>query len=148
MFGEIANSGSGPALEAAFRFAAQRQKLILNNIANITTPNFVQTDVSVPKFQEMLRGAIDSRRERGSLGDVQLSGTDEVDPASPSGSGADGFSLNAKTPHGGILFHDRNNRSTEMLMQDLVENGTMFRVCADLLKSRTDLLRSAISERI
>lgn len=145
MFGDVANSGSGPALEAAFRFAAQRQKLILNNIANVTTPNYIQRDVSVPKFQEMLQGAIDKRHAEGSLGDVQLAGSDEVVPDTRV-SGA--FSLNAKTPHGGILFHDRNNRSLELLMQDLVENGTMFRVCSDLLKSRSDLMRAAIGERV
>ena len=146
MFGEIVNSGSGPALEAALRFASQRQKLILHNIANITTPNFVQSDVSVPKFQEMLRGAIDKRNEHGGLGELPLTGNDEVEPGPRADSGD--FTLTPKTPHGGIMFHDRNNRSTELLMQDLIENGTMFRVCADLLKSRTDLMRTAISERI
>jgi flagellar basal-body rod protein FlgB len=145
MFGDVANSGSGPALEAAFRFAAQRQKLIAHNIANATTPNFIQSDVSVPKFQEMLRGAIDRRHAEGGIGEIRLEGSDEVVPDSRvSGS----FSLNAKTPHGGILFHDRNNRSLELLMQDLVENGTMFRVCSDLLKSRSDLMRAAIAERV
>jgi flagellar basal-body rod protein FlgB len=146
LFGEIANSGSGPALEAALRFASQRQKLILHNIANITTPNFVQSDVSVPKFQEMLRGAIDKRNAGGGLGELKLTGNDEVEPGPRAGSSD--FTLAPKTPHGGILFHDRNNRSTELLMQDLVENGTMYRVCADLLKSRTDLMRTAISERL
>lgn len=143
MFGDVVNSGSAPALEAAFRFAAQRQRLINHNIANISTPNFVQTDVSVPKFQEMLRGAIDKRHAEGGLGDLNLGGSEEIVP-----DGHGSFTLDAKTPHGGIMFHDRNNRSLEMLMQDLVENGTMFRVCSDLLKSRSDLMRAAIGERV
>ncbi|MBY0308918.1 MAG: hypothetical protein K2Q09_09270 [Phycisphaerales bacterium] len=145
MINEIVNSGSAPALEAALRFAAQRQKLILHNIANVTTPNFVQSDISVPKFQEALRTAIDERRTRGDLGDLNLPPTDEVrpDPSVPGG-----LALDPQTPHGGIMFHDRNNRSLEVLMQDLVENGTMFRVCSDLLKSRSDLMRAAIAERV
>ena len=147
MFGEIANSGSGPALEAAFRFAAQRQKVILHNVANSTTPNFVQSDVSIPKFQQMLRGAIDERRTQGSLGELNLKSTDELE-LDPGQSESGQFTLRPKTPHGGIMFHDRNNRSTELLMKDLVENGTMFRVVSDLLKSRSDVLRTAISERL
>lgn len=143
MFGDVANSGSGPALEAAMRFAAQRHKVLQHNIANITTPNFVQSDVSVPKFQEMLRSAIDRRREGGNLGELHLGAGDEVEQAHDGG-----LTLHPKTANGGILFHDRNNRSLEKLMQDQMENATMFRICADLLKSRTDLLRTAISERI
>ncbi|MFT3685815.1 MAG: hypothetical protein QM783_12980 [Phycisphaerales bacterium] len=146
MFGDIASSGSAPALEAAFRFAAQRQKLILHNIANATTPNFVQKDVSVPGFQQMLQSAIDKRNDSGGLGQLPMEGNDEVVPDRTTAGG--GFTLNPTQPHGGILFHDRNNRSLELLMQDLVENGTMFRVCSDLLKSRSDLMRAAISERV
>lgn len=49
---------------------------------------------------------------------------------------------------GGILFQDRNNRNLEKLEQAQIQNGTMLRVCADLLKSCSDLMRAAISERI
>jgi flagellar basal-body rod protein FlgB len=145
MFGEIASSGSAPALEAAFRFAAQRQKLILHNIANVTTPNFIQKDVSVPAFQETLQNAIDKRHAEGNLGELRMQGNEEVVPDNTT---TGSFTLNPTQPHGGILFHDRNNRNLELLMQDLVENGTMFRVCSDLLKSRSDLMRAAISERV
>lgn len=51
------------------RFAAQRQKLIANNVANITTPNYIQQDVSVPAFQNTLREAIDRRNAVGGLGE-------------------------------------------------------------------------------
>jgi flagellar basal-body rod protein FlgB len=142
VFGEVVNSGSGPALEAAFRFAAQRQKLIANNIANITTPNFVQQDVSVPEFQRALGEAIERRRGAGNLGDLDVRGDDEVDI------GANGaLALKPNSTIGGIMFQDRNNRDLEKLEQAQIENATMFRVCADLLKSRSDLMRAAIGER-
>lgn len=126
------------------RFAAQRQKLIANNIANITTPNYIQQDVSVPAFQNTLREAIDRRNSAGRLGELKLEGNDELEPSGPSGA----FTLTPKNTLGGILFHDRNNRDLEMLEQAQIENGTMLRVCADLLKSRGDLMRAAISERL
>lgn len=143
MFSQVVNTGASQALEAALRFAGQRQRIIAHNIANITTPNFIQQDVSVSAFQNSLREAIDRRASAGGLEDLVLSGNSEVEM------GADGtITLNPSTPHGGILFQDRNNRDLEMLMQDNVENGTMFRVCSDLLKNRSDLMRAAIAERI
>ncbi|HYD00942.1 MAG TPA: flagellar basal body protein [Phycisphaerales bacterium] len=144
MFGEIINSGSGPALEAAMRFAAQRQKLIANNIANITTPNFVQQDVSVADFQTALGEAIDRRRSASGLAELSITGNSEVEMDSATGA----LTLRPESTIGGILFHDRNNRDLESLMQAQVENATMFRVCADLLKNRSDLMRAAIGERV
>jgi flagellar basal body rod protein FlgB len=47
-----------------------------------------------------------------------------------------------------VLFHDRNNRDLERLMQGLAENTTTYRVAADLLRSRYDVLRTAISQRV
>lgn len=124
------------------KFASQRQRIIAHNIANLDTPNFIQKDVNVPEFQQMLQQAIEHRREGGGIGELRLPGTDEVDT-----SGTGSYVLTPKTPHGGILFHDRNNRDLDGLMKDQIENATMYRVCADLLKNRSDLMRAAISER-
>ena len=144
MFTDIVNSGSGPALEAAMRFAAQRQKLITNNIANITTPNYVQQDVSVTEFQRALGEAIDRRRAASGLGELSITGNSEVEMDGATGA----LTLRPESTIGGILFHDRNNRDLESLMQAQVENATMFRLCADLLKNRSDLMRAAIAERV
>lgn len=146
MFGELNNSGSTPALEAAMRFAAQRQRLIVHNIANIDTPNFINKDVSVQGFQATLREAIDRRRELngGQSGPIDLSGNSEIQPAN---NASGDFTLNPESTRGGIMYHDRNNRDTERMMQDLVENATAFRIASDLLKGRYDLIKTAISER-
>ena len=92
------------------RFAAQRQKLMANNI---TTPNYIQQDVSVPAFQNTLREAIDRRNAAGGLGEFKLEGNEEIEPAGASGA----FNLAPRNTLGGILFHDRNNRDLEMLEQ-------------------------------
>lgn len=142
MFGELVNSGATAALESVMRFAGGRQRIIAHNIANITTPGFQTQDVSVQGFQAQLRSAIERRREAGGVAELELSDTDEVV------TNADGsMRLTPSTGGDGVLFHDRNNRNLERSMQDLVENATAFRVAADLLRARHQLLNAAISER-
>jgi flagellar basal body rod protein FlgB len=59
-----------------------------------------------------------------------------------------GLQLTPQTPSGNILFHDRNNRDLERNMQALAENSAYFRTSAELLRSRFELLRTAISQRV
>jgi flagellar basal-body rod protein FlgB len=144
MIDGLTNSDAMPALERLMQFAARRQDLIANNIANITTPNFQPTDVSVSGFQEQLREAVDIRRA-GSFGpaaDLKLQDSEEVE------FGRDGLTLNPTPLSENILFHDNNDRSVESPMQDMVENLLAFRTASQLHKSRIDLLNTAIRERI
>lgn len=142
---DVTTAGSIPVLERVMQFAAQRQRYIANNIANISTPDYRPVDADTAAFQRSLREAVERRRAvtGGAHGPLALrdsrelstrpDGTLEVRPTA--------FSQN-------ILFHDRNNRDLERTLQALVENTTTFRVAADLMRSRFDLLRSAISERV
>lgn len=130
-------------LEAAIKFAAQRQKMIAHNIANIETPGFLQVDVSISGFRKLLSEAVDRRREAG--GDSAPFVLGESSEVRQSASGD--LILNPSTPSGGILAHDRNNRDLERLMQAQAENAGSFRVATDLLRTRFDLLKSAISQR-
>ena len=144
MIDGLTNSESLPVLEKLMQFAARRQDLIANNLANLSTPNFQPTDVSVSDFQEQLRHAVDSRRS-GAIGpatEPQWENSGEVEFAN------DSVKLNP-TPLGeNILFHDNNDRSVESLMQDMVENLMAFRTATQLHKSRIDLLNTAIRERM
>jgi flagellar basal-body rod protein FlgB len=134
-----------PALEATLRFAGERQKLIAHNIANLTTPNFIQTDVSPETFQRTLAAAIEKRREAG--GGMQ--GALELDGGRDLAVGADGsLGLRPRDSSGNILFHDRNNRDLERLMQDQTENAGVYRITAELLRSRYQMIREAIAERV
>jgi len=144
MFGDLTNSGAIPTLAAAMRFAGQRQKLIAHNIANISTPNFIEKDVSVSDFQASLARAVEERRTStgGGSGTLPLENTDEVQVDS-TGS----LTLNPETPTGGILFHDKNNRDLERLMQQSVENAAFYRMNIDLLRSRFEMLRVAVTQR-
>lgn len=43
-----------------------------------------------------------------------------------------------------ILFHDGNDRNVERVMQSLVENFMAFRASAQLLRSRLNIISTAI----
>jgi len=143
---EVTSSGSMPALEMMLRFSAARQRVLAHNIANIDTPNFRPQDASPSKFQAALSEAVEKRRATtgGSSGELDIADTKEVHVSRSGGE----LTLTPSTPSGNILFHDRNNRDLERNMQDLVENVSVFRAAADLLRGRSELLRQAMAERV
>lgn len=144
MISDLVNSGAIPSLEMTLRFAGERQRLIAHNIANVSTPDFRPLDVAPQDFARVLREAIDDRRARSGneRGALNLRSTRQI-RFSPDGR----VHLNPRTPSGNILFHDRNNRDLERLMQDNAENVAVYRLSAELLRSRLESLRSAIAER-
>lgn len=126
------------------RFAGARQQVIASNIANITTPDYRQKDLDPTRFAQSLRRAIDDRRARtgNQRGDLHLRDNGEF------GVGADGrLQVTPSNSSSNILFHDRNNRDLERLMQDNAENVAAYRLSAELLRSRFEILKSAIAER-
>jgi flagellar basal-body rod protein FlgB len=144
MIEELSNSGAIPALEMMLRFAGARQRIIASNIANVSTPDYRHQDVSVDGFRAKLREAVEARRAAtgGMHGSLPMESGGEV-LLGPAGQ----MTLVPSQPARGILFHDRNNRDLERLMQDQAENAAAYRVSVDLLRSRFESLRAAIAER-
>lgn len=142
---DIINADAMPALEMTARFAAQRQRVIAHNIANVSTPDFIQKDVSVSGFRETLAHAIDRRRDSsgGFRGPLEWRESEELRR-----DGQGNLRLEPTTPSGNILFHDRNNRDVERLMQDQVENVAAFRLATELMRSHSELTRAAIALRV
>lgn len=145
---DINNAGALPALEAMVRFAAARQRILAHNIANIDTPDFRPSDLSPTKFQQQLAQAVRTRRANAAAdqpvesGELRLEDTDEVSQA------ADGsLTVTPGTPSGNILYHDRNNRDPERMMQALAENQLTYRVATDLLRRQMELMRVAVTQR-
>ena len=142
---QLDTAGALPALETTLRFAGARQKLLSHNIANLETPNFRPTDVDPAHFQRVLSEAIHDRRRMvpgGTSGRLGLDRTRQIEQG-PDG----GLRLTPRTSTGNILFHDRNNRDVERMMQSLAENAGMFRTATDLMRNRVSLLQQAIGER-
>jgi flagellar basal-body rod protein FlgB len=140
----IANLVTTPGielLERTLNFTEQRHQMIVQNIANIDTPGYVQQDVSVKDFQAALAKAIDRQHSEFNVG-FEPESTDEVTffPGSSS------VELTPKSV-GGPAFHDRGARSADMLMAQLGENGLAHNMAAQLLRGKFDTLRSAISMR-
>lgn len=133
-------------LELTAKFAGERQRVIASNIANLSTPNYVQLDLSPAEFQRVLRDAVEKRRA-GQTSELKLTGSREV-AQDPRVRGSEGVRFTPTAPSGNILMHDRNDRDVERLMQANVENVGVFRVAVDLLKSRYDVLKAAIGERV
>src|SRR5437764_1011259 len=61
----LLDQGSGPLLEQTLRFTAERHRLIAEDVVNVDTPNYRQKDLSVEKFQSLLRDRVETRREAG-----------------------------------------------------------------------------------
>ncbi len=142
MIDDIANADTIPVLERLVQFAGQRHRLIVNNIANFDTPGYRPVDVSVESFRNQLGEAIDDRRGRRPDGKLNPIDSEQVEFLD------DGMVLHADPIGENILFHDGNDRDLERTMQDLVENFMTFRTAAELLRSRMDIINSAIAERI
>ena len=144
MIRDLSTAGALPSLEKMFLFSGQRQRLISHNIANIDTPNFQGVDVDPRSFQASLRKAVGQRRDQngGFAGELDLSGSKQVKMV------GDRMELNPTTAIAGVLFQDRNHRDLERLMQDMVENATMFRIASDLMRKNQNLIRSAIAQRV
>jgi len=144
-FSELTTAGAIPALEATLQFSARRHELLASNVANLNTPNFRPSDVQPATFQKALGRAIDDRRDAtaGRRGDLDISGNREVG-MDPRGN----LRLNPAESAHGALRHDRNNSDLDTTMQSIAENTMVYRMSAELLRSRFALLRSAIAERV
>lgn len=136
--------GSMPVTERLVQFTSARHRVLLNNIANISTPNFRATDVSVKSFQEALGKAIDERRGQvgGANRKLEMGDTDELEFAE------DHITVKPQHARNGILFHDRNDRSIEMQMKDLAENTMTYKMALTFLNSQYQLLETTIRERV
>jgi len=121
----LVNSGNSGLLEQVVEFTARRHRVITENIANIDTPGYRQKDLSVQAFREKMAEML----RRGRNGPL------------PAG-------VLAQQRGGGILAHDRNNRSMEQLATDLASNALMHNVAVELLRKQYQRLEMALRERV
>jgi flagellar basal-body rod protein FlgB len=142
MISGVTDTGSMPALERTMQFTGARHRLILHNIANLDTPNYRPKDVDPAGFQAALGEAIDRKQGEGRVnGRLRLDDTREIEFGPRT-------TLRPDTSSGNVLFHDKNDRDVERVMQGLAENALMFRMASDLYRSRSALLHVAISQRV
>src|SRR5262245_34747715 len=127
----LLNQGNAPLIEQAVRFAAARQRLLTEDVANVDTPGYTQKDLSVEKFQAMLQERVDARHS-----------------AAPGTTQFDDILGELDNPTQNILFHDRNNRSMEQLMADSAKNALYHNMMIEILRKQMGSIESALKERI
>ncbi|HEY7087419.1 MAG TPA: hypothetical protein VH518_04970 [Tepidisphaeraceae bacterium] len=127
----LLNQGNSPLIEQAVRFAAAREKLLSEDVANVDTPGYTQKDLSVEKFRAMLQERADARRS-----------------APPGTTRFDDILGELDNPAQNILFHDRNNRSMEQLMADSAKNALYHNMMIEILRKQMGSIESALKERI
>ena len=125
----LLNQGPNPILEQMLQFTEKRQDLLADNIANVSTPNYRQKDLSTENFQEMLS-------ERTSAAEEAAPGTTDFSD----------ISAEIEHPRRGILFHDGNNRSMEQLMSDNAKNALLHNLVVELLRRQYQTMDMALKE--
>lgn len=130
-------------LEQTLSFTEQRHQVLLENIANVSTPGYVQKDLSVAGFQAALRQAVEARR--GSIeGSYEPRSTAEV---MFEGGGSRVRAHAAEAPMS-VAFHDRGIRSMEYLMSEMGDNALAHNLTAQLLRGKYESISKAISMRV
>lgn len=125
----LMNQGAVPVLEQFAQFTDARQNVLGEDIANVSTPNYVQKDMSLDQFQQVLEKRVEQENS-----------------AAPGSVRFDDISMDVQNPANGILFHDGNNRSMEQLMSEQAKNALMHNLAIELLKNQYSQLETAIRE--
>lgn len=146
MLDGLFNEAGIDVLERTIQFAGQRHRLILDNIANVSTPNYRPRDVDPDQFSHALAEAVQQRR-------TTHPGLRSAKPIRPGDTAEIRYTESSMTlkptPKGeGLLLHDGSDGDLEGLMSDLVENTLAHRSATELLRSRYAMLQTAIRERI
>jgi flagellar basal body rod protein FlgB len=126
---QIINQDATPVIEQTLKFTSARQRLLEEDVANISTPGFTQKDLSPTKFQAVLR--------------QRLAAADE----GPRGQGLGDLGVDVESPRSGILFHDENNRSVEQLMSAGMKNALTHNLMIELLKKQFSILETALQAK-
>ncbi len=125
----LLNQGNEPVLEKWLEFTDARQRLLGEDVANSSTPGFIQKDLSLDQFQTLLAKKV---KEQGT--------------AAPGSVQFEDISMDIQHPRKGILFHDGNNRSMEQLMSDQAKNALMHSLAVELLRDQYAMMETALKE--
>ncbi|MBI2919455.1 MAG: hypothetical protein HYY18_00055 [Planctomycetes bacterium] len=138
---DVTNAGAIPTMEAALAYAFRRHEIIVNNIANSSTPGFHAQDLPVAEFNEVLARA--TRPERPSP--VVLGQPFEgARPSMPSFNPT----LFSPSPVPGVPGADGNTVVPELEASKMAKNAALFTALSQLLARQYDLIEKAIRERI
>jgi flagellar basal-body rod protein FlgB len=136
------NNPAVSMLEHTVNFTEQRHEVIMENIANVDTPGYIQKDVSTSEFQSALRDAIDKQQHSYALS------LDPQDTRHVQFGPGNSVQVTPTEPRDVTAFHDRGVRSMEQLMGDLADNAEAHNMATAFLKDRYGWLQKAIQMRV
>jgi len=135
--------GSIAVMEKNLAFTEARHRVLLNDIANISTPRYKMRDLPVEEFREAMDEAIRRRSEHPNQ-PLRLEDTRHLRFDGRGHLQAEPVEIEGMN----ILFHDQNNRSVEKLMSAMMENVLRHNITAELLKKQYRMMELAIRERL
>ena len=142
-FSELTNGGAMPALQTTWSFAQQKHRVIADNIANISTPNYKAKRLDYGEFQAALGEALEDRKGKAKAPFV-LKGSDQF---RMNDMGHLETTPTVKPSRNGV-FHDGTNLSIEAEMSDLAANAMLHEMTTTLVNGYFGSLRKAISGRV
>ncbi|MCK5119946.1 MAG: flagellar basal body rod protein FlgB [Candidatus Latescibacteria bacterium] len=130
------NKTSIPVSSKVLDATALRQRVVANNVANVTTPDYQRTEVA---FEEDLREALTGREVKGARThrDHMALGRRDVTTVKP-----EVFQPDDKGDPSGV-----NNVDIDVEMGNLAKNQLEYAVSARLLSDRIQALRRSIRGR-
>ncbi len=132
----LANKTNASVLMKSLRAGDIRNKVIGNNIANVTTPEFKRSEV---RFEDELRSAINSTRLKGARtsGKHMALGRKNVTDVSPT----------VYKPNDPTLPSGVNNVDIDMEMAKLTENQIVYSMGLRFMKGIYSKLNAAVAGR-
>ncbi len=139
---DVTSGGAFPMLEKVLSFTESRNRMLAENVANLTTPGYRTRQLDVSAFQAALREASDRRSPSDKS--FRMGATEEfrLDDS--------GF-LNvtpSREPAENLLFQDGTNARIERQMAMLAENAMMNQFAAETLKGYFEGTAKAIRGRL
>lgn len=140
MFNLLFDNTSLPVLQQVMVFSERRQQVLAHNVANINTPGFRQTDLAMDQFIGALDEAI-GRRGGETPHRFMMRSTRDI---------RFGPRLEARArPIEGLMnYYDGSDRSVEHLQNEMLKNAIWHEIAAKLFAHQSQLLETAIRERI
>jgi flagellar basal-body rod protein FlgB len=134
-----------PLLEQWLSFSQARHSVLAGNIANVDTPGYQARDLSVERFQELLRDAWRAPvwTNSTSLYSDQLSPGQTARPAT-----RDERLQQVRQRYPSLLRHDGGDVNLEEQISELTKNQMMHSLVVSILNSQFRLLQAAVSERV
>lgn len=145
MFNTMFDKGSLPAMEAWLHWTVHKNRVIVNNIANVETPFYKTMDVPEDHFRRIMARAWDEQR-RSEVGTWGMERRDGIVPKRANT--MDVRYIEASPENAGVLKHTENNVDIDLEMAKMVKNTGLHNMLAQLLTQQFDLMREAIRERV